>query len=88
MTIVEPGTDPEKGVVAANDPKTPPAGEKTPPAEAKKPAPARKKIANIRYQAPPVKNQTLVIEIVDKNGERRLLSRKVNAGENIRLNAP
>ena len=88
VTIVEPGTDPEKGVVAANDPKTPPAGEKTPPAEAKKPAPARKKIANIRYQAPPVKNQTLVIEIVDKNGERRLLSRKVNAGENIRLKAP
>ena len=88
VTIVEPGTAPEKGVVVVNDTKTPPAGEKKPPAEAKKPAPERKKIATIRYQAPPVKNQTLVIEIVDKNGERKLLSRKVNAGENIRLKAP
>ncbi|MBP5212078.1 MAG: PASTA domain-containing protein, partial [Pyramidobacter sp.] len=87
VTIVEPGTDPEKGVVAANDPKTPPAAEK-PAAEAKKPAAPRKKVASIRYQAPPVNNQTLVIEIVDNNGERRLLSRKVKAGENIRINAP
>ena len=83
-------TDPEKGVVASEKDKKAPAaaGEKTPPETKKAEAPARKKVANIRYQAPPVKNQTLVIEMIDKNGERRLLNRKVNAGENIRITAP
>ena len=90
VTIVEPDTDPEKGVVASEKDKKAPAaaGEKTPPETKKAEAPARKKVANIRYQAPPVKNQTLVIEMIDKNGERRLLNRKVNAGENIRITAP
>ncbi len=49
---------------------------------------ARSKTAQIRYQVPPVKDQSLVIEMVDKNGERKLLDRKVNAGEYISLSVP
>ncbi len=49
---------------------------------------ARTKTAQIRYQVPPVKDQTLVIEMVDKNGEKKLLNRKVNAGEYISLSEP
>ena len=98
VVVVEPGTDPEKGVVASvneknekNEKNEQPSAnnaKKAPAAETKKAEAPRKKVARIRYQAPPVKNQTIVIEIVDKNGERTLLNRKVNAGENIRLSAP
>ncbi len=49
---------------------------------------ARAKTAQIRYQVPPVKDQTLVIEMVDKDGEKKLLDRKVNAGEYISLSQP
>ncbi len=49
---------------------------------------ARTKTAQIRYQVPPVKDQTLVIEMVDKDGEKKLLDRKVNSGEYISLSQP
>lgn len=49
---------------------------------------ARQKIAKIRYQAPPVKNQTIRIELIDKTGEHTLLERKAAAGEYISINAP
>lgn len=56
--------------------------KKQPPAETKK------KVASIRYQAPPVSNQTLVIELIDKEGEHTLVNRKAKAGEYIKINAP
>lgn len=64
------------------------AGEKASASSKPENASDEKKVANIRYQAPPMKNQTIVIEIIDKNGERKLLDRKVAPGENIRISAP
>jgi len=90
VVVVEPGTDPDKGVVAdARTKDEKPADDaKKPPETKKEDKPARKKVANIRYQAPPVNNQTIVIEMIDNNGERTLLNRKAKAGENIRMAVP
>lgn len=98
MTVIEPQPDEqtepaqeggaEPGALAENSPGTgesvAPGAPETQPAD----EPEQKKIANIRYQAPPVKNQTIVIEMIDKTGEHRLLNRQVKPGENIRLSVP
>lgn len=51
-------------------------------------AAAKSKTAKIRYQAPPVKNLDIRIEMIDKSGDRVLLERKAEAGEYISINAP
>jgi len=85
VTVVEPGAASDK--TAVQDRKSD--GAQTAPDETKQPpAETRKKIASIRYQAPPVSNQTLVIELVDKEGERTLVNRRVKAGEYVKINAP
>jgi beta-lactam-binding protein with PASTA domain len=91
VKVIEPGTEnvssgavvsPDSGVQSA-------AAEKSPDVEKKQtPQNSGKKVARIRYQAPPMKNQTLRIEMIDKAGEHILLDRKVTAGEYIRLDAP
>ncbi|MGI6074764.1 MAG: PASTA domain-containing protein [Pyramidobacter sp.] len=84
-------------VIAPNEGKvvsTPPADRShddsavRPPEPQTPPAAAKKKVAAIRYQAPPIKNQTLRIELVDRAGERVLLDRKVEAGEFIKIDEP
>lgn len=95
VTVVSPGTAPEPddedADVRGTEPPTvtaQPGGEEPPAPQQSTPQPEEKKTANIRYQAPPVKNQTLVIEIIDKNGERRLLDRTAAPSENIKLSVP
>lgn len=86
VTVVEPGIDPDTAAVQNRQgdgaAQTAPDDKKQPPAETKK------KVASIRYQAPPVSNQTLVIELIDKEGEHTLVNRKAKAGEYIKINAP
>ena len=92
VVVLKPQTDPEKarqlpsgsrdeepGALAPSDVNTPPASA---------PGESQLKTAAIRYQAPPVKNQTLRIEIIDRKGTRDLLNRKANAGEYIKLDVP
>lgn len=62
-------------------------GDRSADAGQKPAAQNKKKVAAIRYQAPPVKNQTLRIEMIDKEGEHILLDRKVQAGEFIKIDA-
>ena len=64
------------------------AAQTSAPAQTKPAAAAKQKTARIRYQAPPVKNQTLRIEMIDKNGDHILLDRKAEAGEYVSINAP
>lgn len=81
--------NPDEGKTLSTPPAdTPPVTSAKNPPQVTPPAAVKKKVAAIRYQAPPVKNQTLRIELVDHGGERILLDRKVAAGEFIKIDEP
>lgn len=52
------------------------------------PAKPKTKKAKIRYQAPPVPGQTVMIELIDKAGDHTVLNREVKPGEFINIDAP
>lgn len=91
VVVLQPQTDPSKArqiPYASSGDQEP---QENPVTEAPAPQPqaeSHSKVAAIRYQAPPVKNQTLRIELVDKKGTRTLVDRKAKAGEYVKVDAP
>ncbi len=91
VTVVTPGAEAQNTAAPSNSGAQQPTNTAAAPARPEAPNPpasssGRQKTAQIRYQAPPVKDQQLRIEMIDKNGERVLLDRKATAGEYVSLN--